>query len=138
MAPPLLSRPGPDGRAKKMVFGGWMHSVLRLLAPWKTLRGSWLDPFGRSAERREERRWRDDYAALLEHLAATLSAERLPLALELARLPESVRGYGHVKLANLALARAKWADLRQRWDAAEPGGRQRDASARSGRASTPA
>ena len=138
MAPPLLSRPGPDGRAKKIAFGGWMQRALRWLAPLKGLRGGWLDPFGHSTERREERKLRDDYAALLEHISATLTSERLALALELARLPESVRGFGHVKLANLALARAKWQDLRQRWDAGESRLPQRDSSSQRDPASTPA
>ncbi|MFN0185840.1 MAG: indolepyruvate ferredoxin oxidoreductase family protein [Aquabacterium sp.] len=121
MAPPLLARPGPDGRARKIELGGWLMGGLRLLARFKGLRGTWLDPFGHSDERRAERRLRDDYERLLDQLAAGLDAQRLPLAVQLARLPETVRGYGHVKLAQLALARAKWADLWARWEGDDAG-----------------
>ena len=116
MAPPLLARPGSDGRVRKIELGGWMWGAMRWLARARGLRGSWLDVFGHTVERRAERRLLADYEALVEHLAATLSADKLDLACRLARLPLEVRGYGHVKLASMTTARARWAELLDRYD----------------------
>ena len=115
MAPPLLSRPGADGRAKKIELGSWTFSAFKLLARMKGLRGSVLDIFGMTEERRMERQLLADYEALIEDLIQNLSAEKLELALKLARLPETVRGYGHVKLANITTVRAQWKDLLDRF-----------------------
>ena len=115
MAPPLLSRPGPDGRARKIELGSWTFSAFKLLARMKGLRGGLLDVFGKTEERRMERQLLADYEALVEELSQQLTAEKLELALQLARLPEKIRGYGHVKLANLVTARAQWKDLLDRF-----------------------
>nr|MDA8108787.1 2-oxoacid:acceptor oxidoreductase family protein [Betaproteobacteria bacterium] len=115
-APPLLSRPGPHGEPpRKLRFGPWMLPLLRLLAKGKRLRGTWLDPFGRTCERRTERALVAAYEARVDELLAQLSAENLSLAVEIASLPESIRGFGHVKLASLALARAREAELLHRF-----------------------
>jgi len=119
LAPPLLSRPGPDGRPAKRRFGPWVMPVLRGLARLKGLRGSWADPFGHTEERRLERALAADYEALIrDTVLPGLNPERLPLAEQLARLPERVRGFGPVKLANLATARAQWQALLGRWNGA--------------------
>jgi len=115
MAPPLLSRPGADGRARKIELGSWTFSAFKLLARMKGLRGGLLDLFGKTEERRMERQLLADYEALVEDLIQNLSAEKLELALKLARLPEAVRGYGHVKLANITTVRAQWKDLLDRF-----------------------
>jgi len=115
MAPPLLSKPGPDGRAKKVELGSWTFKALKALARLKSLRGTPLDVFGRTEERRMERQLIADYEALVADLIAHLSAEKLELAVKLARLPESIRGYGHVKLANVVTVRAQWRDLLDRF-----------------------
>ncbi|MEJ5999233.1 indolepyruvate ferredoxin oxidoreductase family protein [Paucibacter soli] len=115
MAPPLLSKPGPDGRAKKLELGGWTFKAFQALAKLKGLRGGALDLFGKTEERRMERQLIADYEALVDELLKQLSADKLDLAVKLARLPETIRGYGHVKLANVATVRAQWKDLLDRF-----------------------
>ncbi|MHA1568483.1 MAG: DUF6537 domain-containing protein, partial [Alphaproteobacteria bacterium] len=100
LAPPILGRKDAEGRPVKTEFGPWMGRAFRTLARFKVLRGTPLDPFGRSAERRLERRMIRDYAALIGELLGTLDAANAGAATELARLPLQVRGFGHVKLAN--------------------------------------
>ncbi len=115
LAPPLLARkrPGSDMPAK-LRFGPWMLSAFRLLAPLKRLRGTPLDPFGWTAERRHERALRDDYFALVDELCATLTADNKGTWLQLAQLPERIRGFGHVKARNAALAAEEGQRLRAR------------------------
>ncbi|MFX1682616.1 indolepyruvate ferredoxin oxidoreductase family protein [Mitsuaria sp. CC2] len=115
MAPPLLSKPGADGRAKKIELGSWTFKALKTLAKFKGLRGGVLDIFGKTEERRIERQLVRDYEALVDDLLAHLSAEKLDVAIKLARLPEGIRGYGHVKLANVVTVRAQWKDLLDRF-----------------------
>lgn len=115
MAPPLIAKPGADGRAKKVELGSWTFKALKTLAKFKGLRGGALDLFGRTEERRIERQLIRDYEALVDELLAGLSAEKLDLAIKLARLPEGIRGYGHVKLANVVTVRAQWKDLLDRF-----------------------
>jgi indolepyruvate ferredoxin oxidoreductase len=118
MAPPRLGR-RRDGRPpRKVDFGPWLLPALKWLARAKFLRGSAFDPFGRTAERRLERALIDDYVARIDMLLVDLDAERLPLAAAIARIPQSMRGFGHVKLANIALARAREAELLNRFDPA--------------------
>jgi indolepyruvate ferredoxin oxidoreductase len=107
LAPPLFAKPDVNGRVKKIEVGPWMLRAMRLLARCRGLRGTPLDPFGHTAERRLERQLITDYEALIDKLLAGLSTERLDLAVQLARNVETVRGYGHVKLANVATARAR-------------------------------
>ncbi|HEV8311940.1 MAG TPA: indolepyruvate ferredoxin oxidoreductase family protein [Burkholderiaceae bacterium] len=115
MAPPLLAKPGPDGRIRKLTFGPWLMRVLKVLAPLRRLRGTPLDLFGHTAERRLERQLVRDYEALVDELLRGLTADKLELATKLARLPEGIRGYGHVKLANVASIKAQWTDWLQRY-----------------------
>ncbi|MFN3960887.1 MAG: indolepyruvate ferredoxin oxidoreductase family protein [Parvularculaceae bacterium] len=112
LAPPLMSRDLDSlGRPKKRAFGPWMMAGFALLARLKGLRGGPLDLFGRTQERRLERRLIDDYARDIDAAAATLDASSLPVAIELARLPEEIRGFGPVKLASIEKAGARRADL---------------------------
>ncbi|MGE5337636.1 MAG: indolepyruvate ferredoxin oxidoreductase family protein [Gemmatimonadota bacterium] len=120
MAPPLLARTGPDGRPRKLTFGPWMMPALRLLAPLKRLRGGAFDLFGYTKERRLERQLRDDYEALIAEVLAGLNAGNRDIAVQIASVPEQIRGYGHVKLANVALARARWKDLLDRFHGRAP------------------
>ena len=115
MAPPLIAKPGADGRAKKVELGSWTFKALKTLAKFKGLRGGALDLFGKTEERRIERQLIRDYETLVDELLAGLSAEKLDLAVKLARLPEGIRGYGHVKLANVVTVRAQWKDLLDRF-----------------------
>jgi indolepyruvate ferredoxin oxidoreductase len=116
MAPPLLARSTHGEPPRKMRFGPWLLSAMRLLAAGRRLRGTWLDPFGHTEERRTERGLIEAFRSRIDELLPALSVDRLPLAVQIAALPQSVRGYGHVKLANLTLARVREAELLHRFD----------------------
>jgi indolepyruvate ferredoxin oxidoreductase len=118
MAPPLLARPKNGQPPKKLRLGPWLLPLLRFLARGKALRGGPLDLFGRTEERRLERELIGDYERRIAELLPQLDAARLPLATAIAQVPLSMRGFGHVKLANVALARAREAELLYRLDAA--------------------
>ncbi|MCD6078267.1 MAG: indolepyruvate ferredoxin oxidoreductase family protein, partial [Ramlibacter sp.] len=113
MAPPVLSR---GKTPRKVRLGTWMLPAMKLLAQGRRVRGTFLDVFGRTAERRLERALIDSYQERIDALLPTLKAERLKTACEIAALPLSMRGFGHVKLANVALARAREAELLHRFD----------------------
>jgi indolepyruvate ferredoxin oxidoreductase len=117
LAPPMFAKKNERGELVKKPFGPWMRTAFGLLAKMKGLRGTALDPFGRTDERRTERALIGEYRAAIDELLASLSADKLPLAVEIARLPEDIRGYGHVKERHLTAARAKWAELMARWRA---------------------
>jgi indolepyruvate ferredoxin oxidoreductase len=112
LAPPLLTKPDPvTGKVKKISFGPWMLTAFGVLARLKFLRGTALDVFGRTHERRTERALIGEYEQLVEEILARLAADNQAVALELASIPEEIRGYGHVKERHLTAARAKWAAL---------------------------
>ncbi len=103
LAPPLWSRTDPaTGEPRKRAYGPWMLKAMALLARFKGLRGTALDPFGYAEERRLERRLIADYEAMLDEIAGRLSPETVATAVELASLPEHIRGYGPVKARHLA------------------------------------
>ncbi|HZO08208.1 MAG TPA: DUF6537 domain-containing protein, partial [Myxococcota bacterium] len=99
------------GRHRKWTLGAWMFVVLRIMARGRFLRGTPFDPFGWSAHRRLERRLIGEYEARVEELLAGLSPESSELAVEIARIPELVRGFDTVKEEHLEHARAKEAEL---------------------------
>ncbi|TWG87034.1 indolepyruvate ferredoxin oxidoreductase [Cupriavidus gilardii J11] len=107
LAPPLLNRRDAEGRLRKQRFGPWTLRAFRVLARLRGLRGTAFDPFGKTAERREERRLIDEYIAMVDEFAASLNIERLDTAIALASLPDDIRGFGHVKEANLRKAAAR-------------------------------
>jgi indolepyruvate ferredoxin oxidoreductase len=112
MAPPLLARPDRvTGRVRKRDYGGWMGRLFPLLARMKILRGTWLDPFGYTRERRAERQLAGEYQKTIDDLLAGLTLEKYPLAVEVAALPERIRGYGAVKARNMAYAQRCEAEL---------------------------
>jgi indolepyruvate ferredoxin oxidoreductase len=115
LAPPGLSKTNHKGEAIKQPYGPWVRSAFGLLAKMKGLRGGALDLFGKSAERRMERALIGEYKACVEELLKTLNAGNRALAAEIARIPEEIRGYGHVKERHLKAARPKWDALMQRW-----------------------
>jgi indolepyruvate ferredoxin oxidoreductase len=115
LAPPGLSKTNDKGEALKSPFGPWVRTAFGWLAKMKGLRGGALDVFGRSAERRMERALIGEYRACIEELLPTLNAGNRALAVEIARIPEEIRGYGHVKERHLKAARPKWDALMQRW-----------------------
>ncbi len=118
LAPPLFARRDPHtGLPRKREYGPWMLPVLRGLARLRRLRGTPLDPFGYTAERRGERQLVADYFALVEQLLARLDAEQHTLAVELASWPRTVRGFGHVKARSLASALTRRDALLAKWQA---------------------
>jgi indolepyruvate ferredoxin oxidoreductase len=107
LAPPLLARKKPGtGAPRKISAGAWILPGFHVLARLKVLRGTPLDPFGYTAERRAERKLREEYFALAGEIAASLTAENKADFLHLAKLPEQIRGYGHVKRKAIEKARA--------------------------------
>ncbi|PKL98718.1 MAG: indolepyruvate ferredoxin oxidoreductase, partial [Gammaproteobacteria bacterium HGW-Gammaproteobacteria-7] len=105
LAPPLFSRRDSEGHLVKREYGPWVFTAFKLLARLKGLRGSVFDPFGYTAERREERRLIEEYFTTIEQLLAGLNGDNHALAVEIASVPEHIRGFGHVKEAHLAKAR---------------------------------
>jgi len=117
LAPPLLSRRNERGELVKRRFGPGMFTAFRWLARLRGLRGTWLDVFGRTEERRTERALITEYGADLDRLCQGLDAGRHALAVDLARLPEQIKGFGHVKERHLVAARQRRSELLARWDA---------------------
>jgi indolepyruvate ferredoxin oxidoreductase len=116
LAPPLLGNRDPKtGRLKKQQFGPWVLGVFRLLAGLKGLRGTAFDPFGYTAERRQERGLIREYEGLIDELLGGLRPDNHSLAVKLASIPDDIRGYGHVKDAHLAKAQRKKHDLLMQW-----------------------
>jgi len=115
LAPPLTAKKNEKGELLKSPFGPWVRSAFGWLARMKGLRGGALDVFGRSEERRTERALIGEYRACIDELLQGLSTDKLPLAAEIARIPEEIRGYGHVKERHLKAARGKWDGLMAQW-----------------------
>ena len=132
LAPPLLARPGSDGVPRKLRFGAWAFPALGALATLRGLRGTLLDPFGYTLERRVDRALPVDYATAIEALLRQLvtapaaaerslaPSQRLELAEELAALPASIRGYGHVRIRSLAAAKPRERELLDLLGLAQP------------------
>jgi indolepyruvate ferredoxin oxidoreductase len=134
LAPPLLSRIDPrTGHPQKIAFGPWILPAFRLLARLKGLRGTRVDPFGRTAERRLERRMVADYAALVGRLCEVLGPDNHATAVALAELPLEIRGFGHVKHAAIDAAAKKRDTLLAAWhDAADAAPKGQARAVRSG------
>ena len=122
LAPPLLARRDPvTGEPRKRGYGPWLWRVLGLVAKMRFLRGTPFDPFGRTAERRMERRLIEEYFGTVEELLAGLCAGNLGLAVEIASIPETIRGYGNVKARAVDAAESDKAALLERWRAGDGG-----------------
>ena len=115
LAPPLMAQKNDRGELVKQSYGPWMRKAFGLLARMKGLRGTAFDLFGNTDERRTERALIGEYRACIEELLAGLTADNLGLAAEIARIPEDIRGYGHVKERHLQAARARWSSLMAQW-----------------------
>ncbi len=116
LAPPAFAARDPrTGHLRKRAYGAWLRPAFGVLARLRFLRGTLFDPFGRTAERRCERRLIADYETLLDELSKGLGAANHGLAVELAGLPERIRGYGHVKQRHIEEAEARRAELLARW-----------------------
>ena len=115
LAPPLTAKKNHKGELLKSEFGPWMRTVFGVLARLKGLRGTALDVFGYNEERKTERALIVQYRACIDELLATLNEANVSLATDIARVPEDIRGYGHVKARHLLAARTKWDGLMAQW-----------------------
>jgi indolepyruvate ferredoxin oxidoreductase len=119
LAPPLLAKPDPrTGEPGKMQFGSWALGLFGILAKLKGLRGTAFDIFGRTEERRMERTLINEYEHTVQTLLQHLTRDNHALAIEIASLPESIRGYGHIKAKSAEAARQKRGELLARYRAA--------------------
>jgi len=98
LAPPIFGGAGPGERPRKREFPAWiMMPALRVLSLGKAIRGSWIDPFARTAERRDERRLASDYAALVERMISRMGELDREAVAKLLDRVRDVRGFGPVK-----------------------------------------
>ena len=112
LAPPLFSRrDAHSGEPVKTAYGAWILSAMNLLARFKFLRGTAFDPFGKTAERKMERRLIEEYEQIIEELLRGLSKKNHALAVEIARIPEQIRGYDLVKQKHVVSAKSQENDL---------------------------
>jgi indolepyruvate ferredoxin oxidoreductase len=125
LAPPLTAKRNEKGELQKRKFGPAMHTAFRFLSKLKGLRGTSFDIFGRTEERRTERALIGEYRHSIEQVLAKLADNNHSLALEIARIPEQIKGFGHVKERNLAAARLEWGELMRQWKLPRP---QREAA----------
>src|SRR3954466_3038964 len=121
LSPPLLAPKDPaTGEPRKMRFGGWILPVFRMLKSLRGLRGTPLDIFGYTEERRTERALIGEFQATVEGLLGRLAPGNHALAVEIASLPQERPGFGYITMRNLAAARKKHAELLQRFDNQQP------------------
>ncbi len=112
LAPPLFSsRDAHSGEPVKTAYGAWILSAMNLLARFKFLRGTAFDPFGKTAERKMERRLIEEYEQTIEELLRGLSKKNHALAVEIARIPEQIRGYDLVKQKHVESAKSQKNEL---------------------------
>jgi len=115
LAPPIISKTNEKGELQKQKFGPLMLTGFKLLKHFKVLRGTPLDIFGNTEEREMERALIGEYVASIDDVLATLNADNHALALEIANLPDAIKGFGHVKARNVAAVRSKWNGLMEKW-----------------------
>ena len=121
LAPPMLSKRDPEtGELIKQKYGPWMEKAFARLAKFKHLRAGKWDIFGKTEERQMERRLVEDYSKLLDEITGKLSRDNLAVAVQLASVPDDIRGYGHVKERHLKLAEEKQARLLEAFRSPQP------------------
>ncbi|MBC3934156.1 indolepyruvate ferredoxin oxidoreductase family protein [Undibacterium rugosum] len=111
LAPPMFAKRDAKGNLLKKQYGPWMMKMFGILAKMKSLRGTKLDVFGYTEERRTERELPVAYRQTIMQLLPLLNADNLAKAVAIAAIPEDIRGYGHVKERHLAVAKNKEAGL---------------------------
>ena len=122
LAPPLLARRDPEtGALRKREYGGWMLGAFRVLARMRRLRGTRLDLFGRTAERRMERRLIEEYRETVGEIVDRLAPANHEAAVALASVPEGIKGFGHVKERSVEAAKRRAARLAEEFRAAAGG-----------------
>lgn len=119
LAPPLWARRGADGQPRKQAFGAWMVGAFRILARLRGLRGTVFDVFGYTQERRGERAQIASYRATIEGLLPQLHAGNLAIAIQIAALPDDIRGFGHVRAASAKAASQRQSRLVEEYMAFE-------------------
>ena len=117
LAPPLIAKKNDKGELVKQKFGPSMLTGFKLLSRLRFLRGGLFDVFGYTEERRMERALIEEYKASSTEMMATFAPGKHALALEIARIPEKIKGYGHVKERHLKAAREQWEGLMHAWRA---------------------
>ena len=117
LAPPLIAKKNDKGELVKQKFGPSMLTGFKLLSRLRFLRGGLFDVFGYTEERRMERALIEEYKASITEIMATFAPGKHALALEIARIPEKIKGYGHVKERHLKAAREQWEGLMHAWRA---------------------
>ena len=115
MAPPLIAKTNDRGELVKQRFGPSMRTAFKVLASLKGLRGGAFDIFGRTEERKAERALIGEYRATIEEVLRTLNVANHGAAVEIARIPEQIKGFGHVKARNLKTAREVWSRAMVAW-----------------------
>ena len=115
LAPPIISKTNEKGELQKQKFGPLMLTGFKLLKHFKVLRGTPLDIFGNTEEREMERALIGEYVASIDEVLAKLNADNHALALDIANLPDAVKGFGHVKARNVVAVRSKWDGLMEKW-----------------------
>jgi indolepyruvate ferredoxin oxidoreductase len=116
LAPPLMTRVDPaTGRPKKRAFGRWVLTLFKALARLKGLRGTRFDPFGYTEERTLERRLVREYEARVDEMLETVTTGQYDLAVDILSLPDKIRGFGPVKLENIAKAAILETDLLEQY-----------------------
>ena len=115
LAPPIIAKTNEKGELQKQKFGPLMLTGFKLLKHFKVLRGTPLDIFGNTEEREMERALIVEYVASIDEVIAKLRADNHALALEIANLPDAIKGFGHVKARNVVAVRSKWNGLMEKW-----------------------
>jgi indolepyruvate ferredoxin oxidoreductase len=115
LAPPLIAKVNEKGELQKQKFGPLMLIGFQVLKHFKCLRGTALDVFGYTHERRTERALIAQYQSSVDTMLGQLKTSNHAVALEMARIPEQIKGFGHVKARHLAAARQKWDVLKAQW-----------------------
>ncbi|MGI6852102.1 indolepyruvate ferredoxin oxidoreductase family protein [Mesorhizobium sp. 1B3] len=112
LAPPMLAKRDPaTGEPRKVAFGPWALKLFSVLAKMRRLRGTAFDPFGYTEERRSERQLIVDYIESIDRQLRNLKPESMHLAVEIAKIPEEIAGFGHVKAENVRKAKELWRQL---------------------------
>ena len=116
LAPPLWASTNARGELQKQKMGAWVRPAFAVLKHLKFLRGTVLDVFGHTHERRTERALIDQYRQSVEALLKHLNAHNHALAVDMANVPEQIKGFGHVKARHLAAAQQRWNTLKTEWE----------------------
>jgi indolepyruvate ferredoxin oxidoreductase len=121
LAPPTTNKPDANtGEPRKSRYGPWMMPVFRVLAKLRRVRGTALDVFGKTAERKMERALIGEYETLIAEVLDRMTPQNYAIAVDLASIPEYIRGYGHIKDRHLKDAKVREAALLDQLRSAAP------------------